>query len=121
MTGQDQLAGFIRATFRSIWQLEILLLLKREPGYRSETAIVAALRASDLIVSRAIALLAAAGLVVVDGEGRAAYGPASEEGARLVEATEALYARSPDAVRRLIVGTPSGLAAFADAFRLRKD
>jgi hypothetical protein len=41
----------------------------------------------------------------------------------LVDQSRDLYARSPDAVRRLIVvGTSSGgIAAFADAFRLRKD
>jgi len=38
----------------------------------------------------------------------------------LVEATEAAYAKSPDAVRRIIVSSAS-VNAFADAFRLRKD
>ena len=60
--------------------------------------------------------------VVVDEAGDAAYRPASEGSARLVEGAEALYARSPDAVRRLIVGAiPNPLTAFADAFRLRKE
>jgi hypothetical protein len=40
----------------------------------------------------------------------------------LLEATRALYARSPDKVRRLIVAAGAGgLTAFADAFRIRKD
>jgi hypothetical protein len=66
--------------------------------------------------------LAVAGLAVVDGAGKVAYHESPGEGAALVKAAIALYARSPDKVRRLIVAqcTP-GVAAFADAFRLRKD
>jgi hypothetical protein len=34
----------------------------------------------------------------------------------------ALYAKSPDAVRRLIISAATpGITAFADSFRLRKD
>ena len=41
---------------------------------------------------------------------------------KLVEQAEALYATSPDAVRRMIVAASNpGITAFADAFRLRKD
>lgn len=121
MTGQDDISAFIRSTFQSIWQLEMLLALKREERFLSAAELLRTLRASDLIVSRGIEVLTAAGLIVVDSEGLVAYQPASEADARLVEQVEALYARSPDAVRRLIVGGASGLSAFADAFRLRKD
>ncbi len=59
----------------------------------------------------------------VDAHGGAAYSPASPDLAELVEDAAALYARSPDAVRRLIVAGRAGgsIAAFADAFRFRKD
>lgn len=90
MTGQDQLTGFIRSTFRSIWQLELLLHLKREGAYRSHEEIVAALRASDLIVSRGVEALSAAGLLVVDAEARAAYRPVSDADAGLVDAAQGL-------------------------------
>jgi hypothetical protein len=60
--------------------------------------------------------------VVADEAGAYRYGPAGEAIARLTEETEALYARRPDAVRRMIVATAvSDLDAFADAFRLRKE
>ena len=40
----------------------------------------------------------------------------------LVDKTEDLYARRPDSVRRTIIsGSMTGLTAFVDAFRLRKD
>ena len=45
-----------------------------------------------------------------------------EELARLVEAAEEFYSRKPGTVRKIIVsGSHSGLATFADAFRLWKD
>ena len=122
MAANDELSGFIRSSFRSVWSLEVLLLLKREPRFWSGPEVVDALRASELIVSQSVASLAAAGLIVLDEEGRAHFAPASEALRHQVEEVETLYSRSPDAVRRLIVSASgSGLAAFADAFRLRKD
>ena len=122
MASEDEVSNFIRSSFRSVWSLELLLLLKGNPRIWSRAELLSSLRASDLIVSQGLEALAAAGLVVIDEAGNAAYRPASEEAARLVEGTEALYVRSPDAVRRLIVGAIANpLTAFADAFRLRKD
>jgi len=66
--------------------------------------------------------LTAAGLAVVDGEGRAGYHDVSTDQAALVKEAIAFYARSPDKVRRLIVAQSApGVTAFADAFKLRKD
>ncbi|MFL6844071.1 MAG: hypothetical protein ACJ8ER_04235 [Allosphingosinicella sp.] len=121
MTAEDEVSRFIRSSLVSVWSLELLFMLKRERVPWKRSHIVAALRASDLIVSRGLIELQAAGLVAEDEEG-AVYRPVSEALALLVEKTETFYARSPDAVRRLIVGAASsGLAAFADAFRIRKD
>lgn len=122
MTSREQVSGFIRSSFRSVWSLEVLLLLKREPRAWTGDEIVTALRASDLIVSQSISALGDAGLVVTDAAGCTEYRPSHGDSARLVEEAERLYAQSPDAVRRLILNaSSSGLAAFADAFRLRKD
>jgi hypothetical protein len=79
------------------------------------------MRASDLVVSKALDGLEAAGFVSNNGN-NAQYMPISDEVAELVEQAEALYAKRPDAVRRAIISTSAGdAAAFADAFRLRKD
>ena len=122
MTSREQVSRFIRSSFRSVWSLEVLLLLKREGRPWTDGEIVAALRASDLIVSQSVSALGDAGLVVTDAAGRSEYRPSNEDSARLVDEAERLYAQSPDAVRRLILNaSSSGLAAFADAFRLRKD
>lgn len=122
MMPDEDVLSFIRSSFRSVWSLEVLLLLKAQPRPWAPAEIVAALRASELIVVQSLDALTAAGLVLADGAEAATYRPASARLADLVEGAESLYARSPDAVRRLIVGASAGgLAAFADAFRLRKD
>jgi hypothetical protein len=120
-SSSDELLRFIRSSFRSVWTLELLLLLKREQRDWSNEELVATLRASELVVSQALDSLLAAGLVSIEGE-RARYMPASSSIARDVDQVEKLYAARPDAVRRAIVSAAaSGATAFADAFRLRKD
>ena len=122
MTSREQVSRFIRSSFRSVWSLEVLLLLKRQPRAWTDEEIITALRASDLIVSQSLSALGAVGLVVTDNDGRSQYRPSNDDAGLLVDEAEKLYAQSPDAVRRLILGSStSGLAAFAEAFRLRKD
>lgn len=122
MTGPtDDLLRLIGSSFRSVWALELLLLLKREPRSWTAAELVAALRASDLVVNKALDELVAGGLVSVD-TGGARYMPVSEDVAGRIDEIEALYAARPDAVRREIVSAvSSGATAFADAFKLRKD
>ena len=122
MTSADQeLLQFITSSFRSVWALELLLLLKREQRLWRRAELVATMRASELVISKALASIVAAGLVSAEDEG-VLYMPVSPAVATLVERTESLYAARPDAVRRAIVSASvGGLTAFADAFRLRKD
>ena len=122
MTSSDQdLLQFITSSFRSVWALELLLLLKRERRPWRQDELVTTMRASDLVISKALAPLLAAGLASQDEDG-VLYMPVSADVAKLVERTESLYAARPDAVRRAIVSASvEGLTAFADAFRLRKD
>jgi biotin operon repressor len=117
----DDLLRFIGATFRSVWALELLLLVRQEPRAWSREELISTLRASELVVNKAIAELEAAGLLGVEDDG-ARFMPVSDEIARHVKAVEKLYLARPDAVRRAIVSTTaSGATAFADAFKLRKD
>ena len=122
MTSSDHdLLAFITSSFRSVWALELLLLLKRDPRPWERSELVTTLRASELVVTKALDSLLAAGLASIDGSA-ARYMPVNDQVAEDVERTERLYAARPDAVRRAIVSASSGgLTAFADAFRLRKD
>jgi hypothetical protein len=115
--------SFIGASFRSVWAFELLCLLKRNGGkILSPVEMVAGLRASDLVVSQSVETLAAAGLLQVEEGDSARYGPASAALDQLFAQAEALYVKSPDAVRRTIVSAANpGITAFADAFRLRGD
>lgn len=123
MPSQTKLSEFIGATFGSVWTLEVLLLLAGEPDRSwTEVELVESLRGSQLIVHRAIEELMAAGLILIDEEGRSCFRPVDPQLGEMVGKVRDLYARSPDKVRRMIVSARSGgLTAFADAFRIRKD
>jgi hypothetical protein len=123
MPSQQDVSSFIAATFRSVWALELLCFLRQERSRSlSHEEMVAGLRGSDLVVSQSVDSLTAAGLVLAEADGSARYCPASDDLDALVEAAAALYAKSPDAVRRTIVAAANpAITAFADAFRLRKD
>jgi hypothetical protein len=117
------IAAFLRDHFKSVWALELLLFLKEH----SDTAwtaeqLIAALRTSDTIVSTSVATFVVGGLVSNDAQGHVRYAPASHDLSRLVDVTQAIYAKKPDAVRRVIVhASVTGLSAFAESFRLRND
>ena len=123
MPGQSTIDSFIASSFRSVWALDLLAHLVSSPGeFYSPAELVAVLRASDAVISQSVQNLAAAGLAIVDEQGRVAYSEASSEQAGLVGAAIDYYGRSPDKVRRLIVAQAApGVTAFADAFKLRKD
>jgi DNA-binding IclR family transcriptional regulator len=119
MASSDELAAFIASSFRSVWALELLLLLKRENRTCATEELVALLRASPSVVEKALDALISAGLAGSE-EGEFAYMPVNGQVASLVEDTEQLYRSRPDRVRRLIVASSNkGLAAFSDAFRLK--
>jgi hypothetical protein len=117
------IAAFLRDHFKSVWALELLLFLKDHADSAwSGDQLVAALRTSPTIVATSLASLFAGGLVMYDEGERVRYAPATDDLSRLVDVTQALYAKKPDAVRRVIVSTAAiGLSAFADSFRLRND
>jgi hypothetical protein len=122
MLSDREILAFIGATFRSVWALELLCYLRKQRDRPLQPAeIVAGLRASDLVVRQSIDGLLAAGLVSVDATGSVRYCPANDDLDGAACAAEALYARSPDAVRRTIVAAAnSDITKFADSFRLRK-
>ena len=117
----ESLLEFAASSFSSVWALELLLVLKGQPRPWPRAELVTTLRASELVVTRALESLLAAGLVSIDGD-QAAYMPVNDKVAAKVDALEKLYAARPNSVRRAIVDSGRGGAtAFADAFKLRKD
>jgi hypothetical protein len=120
MTGD--LLAFVQASFRSVWSLELLLALYREPERSwSRADLVAELRSSEAVVSQSVDSLMAAGLIVLGEDGSVAYRPAGREEDALIAELADVYRRKPSTVRRAIVQSSSDkLQTFADAFKVRK-
>src|SRR3954451_4044355 len=93
------IAAFLRAHFKSVWALELLLFLRAhaKTAWTSDQ-LVEALRTSETIVSTSVARLIAGGLVADAPTGGVRYAPASDDLSRLMDIPQALYAKKPDAV-----------------------
>jgi len=120
---EKDLVEFLQDSFGSVWSLEILLALHREPKrVWSAEDLIAELRSSQAVVQQGIDNLLAAGLVVEEQGGAVRYGPASAGQDALVQRLEDAYRVKPAAVRRLIIQSPAEkLKTFADAFKIVKD
>lgn len=120
-SSDEDVLRFIAASFPSVWALELLLLLKSERRSWAREELVTTLRASELVVSKALDALVTAGLASIEGDG-VVYLPVTRDVEGCVEQVEQLYRSRPNSVRRVIVSTGTRTAnAFADAFKLRRD
>jgi len=114
------LPALIRAHLRSVWSLELLVLLRRErSAWCSAQQLTDELRASPSIVGPALDLFERAGLVVRDDEGRYRYAPASQRLAAFGDAVDREYRERPVAVINLIAAPDERLPQLVDAFRFR--
>jgi hypothetical protein len=118
---EAELLALIRTGIRSVWALELLLLMKRQPDrVWTKAALVQELRASTTLVQDNLGLLNAAGLIREESQGFV-YGPATAALAQSVDDLEAAYRQRPVSVVNLIVGTSvDNVQGVADAFRFRR-
>jgi hypothetical protein len=110
--------AFIRRNLKSVWALELLLLLRadRERGWTT-VELVRELRASDSLVVGILEAFRRHGLVGgEDGWRYAAAGPDAD----LCDQIEALYRERPMTLIKAISTPPDRLQALADAFRIKK-
>lgn len=117
----DEVLTLIRRSIRSIWTLELLLLLRRDRAREwRESDLVRELRGSTATVRNSLAELGAAGLTGVRPDGTVYVpcgGALDEVAGRLALA----YEQTPAAVIKAIVTAPDDrIQTFADAFRLFK-
>jgi len=117
MLDQD-LLNFIRSSIRSVWTLELLLLLRRESKEWTSSELVRELRASTTVVETSLESLQASGLISCH-EGRCAYRPAAPVLDELCGALERAYAEQPVRIVNEILSPKSKMQGFADAFRLK--
>jgi hypothetical protein len=114
---------FLRNSLRSVWELELLLLFRRQRARLWKVnELVHDLRASALIVVGALDSLQKLELVSKNANEQYQYWPTSPELGQLVEDLAAAYANSPVAVTEAILSAPSHhIRIFADAFKIKKD
>jgi hypothetical protein len=118
----EDLLSFVRASVRSTWALELLLLLRKQaPRTFGVDELVLALRATPALVSTCLEQLQAAGLAVREESGRSRYAPAAPALDQLTAQLEQAYAERPFAVINAIAASPNDrLKNFSDAFRFPK-
>lgn len=105
---EDDLRAFIATSIGSIWVLELLLLLRRDPSRGWDAgAAVRELRSSPIVIDEAVARLRTAGLVAQDSVGLCRYHAASPRLERLASELEAAYATKPMMVINAIVAARS--------------
>lgn len=116
------LLDFIRASIRSTWALELLLLLRRQkPRAFRPDELVLALRGTPSLVDSCLDQLLKSGLVARNDSGAWIYAPASPGLEHLATQLEDAYAERPVTIINAIVASPNErLKSFADAFKLPK-
>jgi hypothetical protein len=116
------LAAFVREHMRSVWAVELLLLLRRdrERCWPPEQ-LVAELRASMNLVADNLAAFERGGLSVRDDAGCWRYAPAAAALDRLAGRLEQAYRERPVAIINLISKPPDPIQGLADAFKWRGD
>jgi hypothetical protein len=119
----EDVINFIRSSIGSIWALEQLLLLHRDPNrVWSVDELTRELRSSLGIVSGVLMQFERLGFVEQAAEGRYRYHAATAELEAQVERLVSHYAQFPLAVMQAILLTPNHkIQLFADAFRLKKE
>jgi hypothetical protein len=121
LTDQD-LAVFVREHVRSVWALELLLLLKKDPERCWTPAdLVRELRASTGLVNDNLQRFQRGGLAVLDDQGCFHYAPAAPVLAELCDSLEQAYRTRPVSIVNLIAAPRDPLQSLADAFKFRGD
>ena len=118
---EDTVLAFVRDTIRSIWSLELLLLLQRDNTRSWKVSeLVVALHANTRLITEGLATLTSAGLVENEANCVYRYHPSTPELADTVTELAALHERKPVTVVRVILSAPNAkIRTFADAFRFR--
>ena len=121
MIDQDLLT-FIHSSVRSVWALELLLLMRRErERVWTAEALARELRANERLVGDVLGDFQTSGLVAPQEDGFA-YAPAAPALGALCDRLEAVYRERPVSVVNAIMAAPKDkLQIFADAFRFRND
>jgi hypothetical protein len=122
MIPEDTVLDFAAGLFRSVWALDLLLMLRRTQGRRWHDAeIIKELRSSRVVLAEALNNLMSVGLVIAEDDGTYCYRSGNADIEETISELEKIYAVKPTAVMRKIVTTPNAkLQILSDAFRIRE-
>jgi hypothetical protein len=122
MIEEHRVLTFAADLIQSVWALELLIVLKRDPTrYWAADELIRELRGSQVVVADALNNLSAAGLAIENGDSRYRYQPVSPVTDELVSELVKLYALKPTTVTRAIVTSPNRkLQILSDAFRIKE-
>ena len=122
MSDDPELAAFAREHIKSVWAVELLLLLRRDAERRwAPEDLVRELRASSNLVRDNLAAFQRGGLAVEDEAGCWRYAPAGVLLDDLARRLEAAYRERPVSIINLIAAPPDPIQGLADAFKWRGD
>ncbi|HVO16753.1 MAG TPA: hypothetical protein VMV26_16155 [Alphaproteobacteria bacterium] len=119
----DDVQDFIRANLRSVWELELLLLMSSQRTRAwSADELNRELRSSVSLVRQILGKFERVGLVAAADGGAHRYAPRTPELERAVDRLERTYAARPLEIVRQIVAAPNEkIQTLADAFKVKKD
>ena len=108
----EEIIAFIKGHLGSVYAVELLLLIMRDPGRGwSAHDLIRELRSSGTAVAEALGRLAKAGLISKQADACYAFAPASARHAQIAAEIEKLYLTSPTSVIRAVVAAAgTGLA-----------
>lgn len=119
---EAEILEFVRSSIGSVWALEVLALVRREPKRAWQVhELVRELRSSPAAIEGASQLLQNAGLVARVDDRACRYEPATPELDHIGELVQKIYAAKPATVIGAIFESPDDkLRAFAAAFKFKK-
>lgn len=119
----ERIIEFIQAHIKSVWTIEQMLVLAREPGRRWEIGeLVLETRSSSTAVRDALQNLESLGLIEQANEGGYRFAPSSEDLRDMAQGILTAYIERPRVVIQAIFAAPkSNLQLFADAFKFKKE
>lgn len=122
MSDDPELVAFAREHIKSVWAVELLLLLRRDAARCwAPDDLVRELRASANLVRDNLSAFQTSGLAVQDDAGCWRYAPALPVLDDLAGRLEAAYRQRPVAIINLIAAPPDPIQGLADAFKWRGD
>lgn len=118
----DDALIFLQHSIKTVWTLEILLILRRDPNRAwNPEELIRESRGSTLILQEVLANLHQARLIDTDGDHRIRYHSATPALERLVGEIASAQARRPAAVTKALLSVSSDkVQNFANAFRVGK-